>query len=213
MEHGYHALMGRAHGIAPESPEAVVGQLQDHRQFIVGQAPDPDHARRVCEYLQHHGVDANDVRLAGSAADLAQRRTRDLAARDQMDALTLTQARRKAEAGALIGALAGAAIGAGGGLLATAGHVGRDLMFFVAIVLVFTVVGAWVAASVGAARSMSVDDPWRLTLDGAGDAPWIAVRVRNDRDADHTRELLMYEGVSLVDEETAETLGVRTFRR
>ena len=211
MTPGYHASMRRAYGIAPESPEADVRQLQEHRQFIVGQAPDPDHARRVCDYLQHHGMDARDVRLAGSAADLPQRRTRNLAAREQTDARA--RSRREAEAGALIGALAGAAIGAGGGLLATAGHVSRDLMFFVAIVLVFTGVGAWVAASVTAARSMRIDDPWQLKLDGAGDSPWIAVRVRNDGDADHTRELLMYESVSLVDEHTAETLGARTFRR
>lgn len=186
-------------------------QLQEHQQFIVGQAPDPDHARRVCEYLQHHGADANDVRLAGSAADLVEP-THDPAVRDHVDAPALAHARRKAEAGALIGALAGAAIGAGGALLATAGNVSRDLMFFVAIVLVFTGVGTWVAASVSAARSMTVDDPWQLTFDGAGDAPWIAVRVRYDRDADHTRELFMYEGVSLVDEHTAETLGARIFR-
>jgi hypothetical protein len=190
-----------------------VSQLQvGHHHFVVGQAPDLHHARRVSEYVQHHGVDANDIRLAATAAERAEQRTSDLAARDQRDGVARRHARRQAEAGALIGALAGAAIGAAGGLLATAGHVGRDLTFFLAIVLVFTGLGAWVAASVSAARSMGFDDPWALTLDGADDSAWIAVRVRNDRDADRTRELLKYEGISLVEEHTAETRGIHTVR-
>ena len=39
-----------------------------YQHFVVGKALDREHARRVCEYLEHHGVDATDVRLAGSAA-------------------------------------------------------------------------------------------------------------------------------------------------
>jgi hypothetical protein len=61
--------MRRAHVIASTSPEAVVSHLQaGYQHFVVGKALDREHARRVCEYLEHHGVDATDVRLAGSAA-------------------------------------------------------------------------------------------------------------------------------------------------
>ena len=175
-----------------------------YHHFVVGKALDRDHARRVYEYLEQHGVDANDVRLAGSAA--AQL---DLAALDPIDAVG--HARHKAEAGALIGALAGAAIGAGGGLLATAGHVGRDLLFFLAVVLVFTGLGAWIAASVSAARSMRVDDSRQRTFERPDDSPWIAVRVRSEREANLTRDLFTFEGVSLVDEDTADSVGVSTF--
>ncbi len=175
-----------------------------YQHFVVGKALDRDHARRVYEYLAYHGVDENNIRLAGSAA--AQL---DLPALDPID--DIGHARLKAEAGALIGALAGAAIGAGGGLLATAGHVSRDLLFFVAVVLVFTGLGAWVAASVSAVRSMRVDHSRERTFDRPDDSPWIAVRVRSEREANLTRDLFTFEGVSLVDEEAADSLGVSTF--
>lgn len=175
-----------------------------YQHFVVGKALDRDHAGRVYEYLEQHGVDANDVRLAGSAAAQV-----DLAALDPIDAVG--HARHKAEAGALIGALAGAAIGAGGGLLATAGNVSRDLLFFLAVVFVFTGLGAWVAASVTAARAMRVDDSRGRTFDCPDDSPWIAVRVRSEREANLTRDLFTFEGVSLVDEDTADNLGVSTF--
>ena len=103
-------------------------------------------------------------------------------------------------------------IGAGGGLLATAGNVGRDLTVFLAVVFVFTGLGAWVAASVSAARSIAYDDQWDLELDDSDGPPWIAVRVHSDRDANRTRELLTWEGISLVEEHTAETLGIHTVR-
>src|SRR6476620_9230522 len=81
--HGYHARMRRAHGIASRSPEADLSQLQvGYQHFVVGKALDRDHARRVYEYLAYHGVDENDVRLAGSAT--AQL---DLAALDPIDAV------------------------------------------------------------------------------------------------------------------------------
>jgi hypothetical protein len=65
---------------------------------------------------------------------------------------------------------------------------------------------------VTAARSIAEDDRWDLDLD-EGDGPqWLAVRVHNDREANRTRELLTWEGISLVEEHTAETLGIHTVR-
>lgn len=190
-----------------------MSQLQvEHQRFVVGQAPDLEHARRVYQYLRNRGVDPNDIRLRATAAELADQPTHDLAARDQVDSLAADLARREAEAGALIGALAGAAIGAGGGLLATAGNISGNLALFLAIVFGFAGLGAWVAASLCAARSMGYDDTLELMVDEGDGSAWIAVRVRDELHADHIRALLEFEGLALVEEHTAETLGVHTVR-
>jgi hypothetical protein len=205
-------------GVPAASAECTEDAVNQHQlvaqdqQVVVGRAPDADRARRIAQTLQHHGVDASDVRLTGSNGEPAPRRAPDLAAHAQIDGLAVGQPGRKAEAGALIGALVGAAVGAAGGLLATAGNIGRDLSVFLAIVFVFTGLGAWVAACISAARSMGYDDRFEPTDDPTDESTWVAVRVRDDRGAAQARDLLTRGGFSLVDEHSAGTRGVHPVR-
>jgi hypothetical protein len=203
----------------PEVAEARVTQHEDLRDenlqhenpqpLVVGRAPDREHAQRAARHLQSHGVDAADVKLAGSAAEEAEAHIRR-AARDEMDAWARSQAGRQAEAGALIGALAGAAIGAGGGLLATSGDISGRMTLFLAIVFVFTGLGAWVGSVLTAAEALSYDDAFPAGYGNGDGATWIAVRVHDSRDAVHTRALLRREGITLVEERTAEALSAHT---
>jgi hypothetical protein len=190
----------------------VVNGQDRHQHIVVGRAPDLDHARQVFQELQNHGVDASDMRLAGKAAERAERRTRDDVARERLDARTTQHVGRQVSLGALVGALAGGAVGAVGGLLVTSGDVGENLALFLVIVLVFGGLGAWVAAIVNATRSMGYDDTWQLTFDDSDGSTWIAVRVRDGGAVTTTRELLAREGITDVEEHTAQTRGAHTVR-
>jgi hypothetical protein len=200
------------HCAPTEFAEATVEQpAQENRpHIVVGRAPDLEHARMVFHELQSHGIDAGDVRLAGAAVQPAEAFACDLDAREELDARTLRHLGHQAEAGAFVGALAGAAIGAGGGLLAASGDIGGSLALFVVVVLVFTAIGAWVGATVSATRSMGYDDTRYLPFDATGGATWVAVRVRDDRDAAHTAQLLEREGITLVEEHPAAVRGDQT---
>jgi hypothetical protein len=170
---------------------------------VVGRAPDLDHARHVFQELQNHGIDAADLRLAGSAARRAERHTRDDGVREQLDRKVAGHVGRRVGAGAVIGALAGAVVGAVGGLLVTGGDVGDNPALFLVVVLVFAALGGWVLAIVSATRSMGYDDTWQLTFDDRGGATLVAVRVRDDAAAASARDLLADEGVTVVEERTA----------
>lgn len=87
---------------------------------------------------------------------------------------------RQAEAGALIGALAGAAIGAGGGLLATSGDISGRTTLFLAIVFVFTGLGAWVGSVLTAMETMSYDET-EVASDSRGDLVATSSRGRAGR--------------------------------
>ncbi len=182
------------------------------QQVVVGLAPDLGQARRVFGYLQNHGIDPNDVRLELAAVEPDAQPSLDPAVRDQLGQVTIGHAGRRAEAGALIGALAGGAVGALGGVLATSGHVGRDLTTFLAIVFVFTGLGAWAAACLTAARSMADDNAPARPSEHIDGSTWIAVRVHDARDVAHARDLLEREGVVLVEEDTAHAQGAHSLR-
>ena len=186
---------------------------ESSQPLVVGMAPDLEQARRVSRLLRDHGVEATDVKLAGSAAEEAEAHTRIAAAREEMEARAIAEVGQQAEAGALIGALAGAAIGVGGALLATSGDVSGRTAVFLAIVFVFTGLGAWVGATLSAMGSMGYDDSWEPTFERTTGSAWIAVRVRDSREAFHVRDLLHREGITLVEEHAAATHGAGTARR
>jgi hypothetical protein len=178
-----------------------VTDTRDQRvRIVVGRAPDLDHARHVFQELQNHGIDAADLRLAGSTARRAERHTRDDAAREQLDRRVAGHVGRRVGGGAVIGALGGAALGAIGGLLVTGGDVGGNPTLFLVVVLVFAALGAWVVATVSATRSMGYEDTWQLTFDDSDGSALVAVRVRDDEAAAAARDLLAHEGVTVVEE-------------
>jgi hypothetical protein len=186
----------------------MVGQAREREQVVVGRAPDLAYARQVCRQLQEHGVDAADLRLAATT-ETDEEHILDDVAREHLAEVDATQAGPLARTGAAVGAIAGAAVGAFGGFLAASGDVGDNVMLFAVVVLVFAALGAWVAATMSATRAL-------LGADAPRHAPepstWLAVRVRGDRDARHTRDLLRRQGIRVVEEQTARTLGARAVR-
>jgi hypothetical protein len=169
---------------------------------VVGRAPDLEHARSIFDELQHHGVDANDLKL-------------DDAARELLDARAVGHVGRRVGGGAVAGALAGGLVGAVGGFLVTSGDVGSSPTLFLVVTLVFAALGAWVTATVAATRSMGSDDTWQLTFDDStprDDGTWIAVRVHDDTDVAEARDVFAQEGVTTVEEHLATTHGEHTVR-
>lgn len=186
-----------------------MSQAREREQVVVGRAPDLAHARQVCRQLQERGVDAADLRLAATTTTPAEERTLDDVARERLDELDAGQTGQLAGTGAVVGAVAGAVVGAFGGFLASSGDVGGNLTLFAVVVLVFAALGAWVAATMSATRSLLVGHELPPPPDAS---TWLAVRVRDDRDARHTRDLLRRQGIRVVEERTARTLGARTVR-
>jgi hypothetical protein len=186
--------------------------MTDHQHIVVGRAPDLDHARDVFQQLQNHGVDAADLRLAGKAAERAQRRTHEGDARSRIDNRTARHVGRSVGLGAVIGGLAGAVVGIIGGLLVTGGDVGDSPALFGVIVFVFAGLGAWASAIVSATRSMGYDDTWQLTFDDSDGSTWVAVRVRDGAAVRATRDLLVREGITDVREQSAVPKGEHTVR-
>jgi hypothetical protein len=185
-----------------------VGQAREREQIVVGRAPDLAHARQACRQLQEHGVDAADLRLAANAAGAEDRTVEDVA-REQLDAADARPVGQLGGTGAVVGALVGGAVGAFGGVLASSGDVGGNITLFAVVVLVFAALGAWVAATMSATRSMSdAGEP----VAAPEPSTWLAVRVRDDRDARHMRDLLRRQGIRVVEEHTAQGLGARTVR-
>jgi hypothetical protein len=184
---------------------------------VVGRAPDLDHARTVLQELQNHGVDAADLRLAGTAAREAEHHALDDEGRDQLDARAVGHIGRRVGSGAVVGALGGGIVGAVGGFLATSGDVAGNLTLFLVVVLVFAALGAWVAATVTATASMGYDDTWQLTFDGLPEGPaeaatWVAVRVHDDDDAADARQVFARKGITAVEEHTADAHGEHMVR-
>jgi hypothetical protein len=200
-----------------EDAMSAMSDRDHHLHVVVGRVPDLDHARTVLQELQNHGVDAADLRLAGTSAEQAERHTQDEAARERLDGRTVGHVGRRVGGGAVAGALAGAVIGAVGGFLATSGDVGGNLTLFLVVVLVFAALGAWVAATVTATASMGYDDTWQLTFGGETDGDvaeeaWIAVRVRDAEDAAGARQVFASEGITAVEEHTADAHGEHMVR-
>jgi hypothetical protein len=191
--------------------------MSDHEapvRVVVGRAPDLQHARTIFEELQHHGVDAADLKL-GAADRGPEHHTRGDGARGQPDVRTVDHVGRRVGGGAVVGALGGGLVGAIGGFLVTSGDVGSHLTLFLVVTLVFAALGAWVAATVTATRSMGYDDTWQLTFDDAtrrDDGTWVAVRVHDDTEVAEARDVFAQEGITTVEEHLATTHGERTVR-
>ena len=149
---------------------------------VVARYPSLDDARRAFLALQNHGVDAADIRLAGSEAEDSVRRVEREGPREQLDGRVLGHVAPRVALGAIVGALVGAAVGAG---IAALGVAVFDLdaepAMFVLIALAFAALAAALGAFLTFERSVGYDDTWELTLDDdSGRGVAVAVRVRDE---------------------------------
>jgi hypothetical protein len=186
--------------------------MTDRQHIVVGRAPDLQHARHVLQQLQGHGVDAADIRLAGDAAERADRKTLDTGSRSRLDNRTAEYIARRAVIGAIVGGLVGLVLGVCVGLVVTNGDPADNGVLFTVMVGILTALGSAAAAIGNAYRTMGYDDTWQLTFDDTGGSAWVAVRVRDHDAVRAMRGLLEQEGITDVEEHDTTDGGVNIAR-
>jgi hypothetical protein len=178
------------------------------QRTVLGQVGDVEHARRLYLALQNGGVEQGDIRFGGETAREAQRETERAAGKETVDERLVHHVAGRAVQGALVGALLGVSLGVVLGLFALL-VVSSVQWWGVGIcAAVFGALGGVLGAFISAERGMGVDEELQLGFADVEGPIWIAVRIRDDANAERVRTLFRGNGVSLLEEHDARRRGI-----
>ncbi len=155
---------------------------------VAARFPDLDRARAAIEALENSGVDGDDIKLLGPAAQQAATEPTKTAADSRAVTHVFWRVTRASVIWGAVGVLVGLAVGA----LVLWAFGSWDTP---AWLLVFAILGAFlmstVGAMIGAERSISDSDAWTATFQNVGDgAVWVAVRAREPGVVERARRTL-----------------------
>jgi hypothetical protein len=155
---------------------------------VAARFSDLEHARAAIEALENSGVDGDDIKLLGSAAEEAAIEPTQSDADRRAVKQVLSHTARASVVWGLIGAVAGLAVGAFVLWISGSWDVPAWLLVFA---LLGGFLASTVAAMIGAERSVSESDAWASTFQDTGEGPvWVAVRAPDDRQVEKARRAL-----------------------
>lgn len=142
---------------------------------IAARFSDLEHARAAIEALENSGVDGDDIKLLGPAAQQAATAPAKTGADERAVRHVLWNVTKASVVWGIVGAVVGAGVGAI--VLAAAGSLDSWVWLFVAAIVGGFIVST-AAGMIGAERSISDSDAWTVTFQDVDDSPvWVAVRA------------------------------------